>query len=1090
LDNFDVLIAHAAIDRASVEVLRDRLVSDGLRVCVIPSDDDFGDKVNLATLAAPIMILALSANATGSEWIRLEALTFSYRDAADNGKRFIPISLDNAELPQAIKSYAHLNWVNLSNDEYTLISVACTSALRGNSKENESEFAELPALMSQRAALPVVSVNVVAEAIIVTTVTGLIERWDKDFSARTVAKIDGERTNTVWAMSVSPDESSAVIGSLDGRLFVMSLPEMRIVKEIPMGKGFVAIYNLSQGELISILIAHDGPVYALALSADGTRFATSSRDGFIKEWGLENFELVRWYRISSMSPKDNTLSTRSLVYAAGNSRIISGSADGAIRVWNTSSGHLEATLEGHTRGVRSLVVHLERNLLLSASQDHKVKVWDWVNGRCLATLVGQKSSVMSAVFSRDGDFVYAGGRDRDLNSWDISACLEDRQVAEYRNAVRYTNAKVLLVGDSGVGKTGLAYRLASNEFSPSISTDGVWATQLKIENTSVGQIEREVWLWDFAGQADYRLIHQLYMDETAAAVLVFNPQSDSALDGLSQWDRDIERAARRRFNKLLVAGRTDRGGLTISKSVIDEFRVSRGFAGYFETSALTGTGCDELREAVVASIDWEDTPWTSSPRVFKVLKSEILALRDAGIILLRLSELKQQIEIRLPDEKFSIEQLRAVIGLLAGPGIVWSLEFGDFILLQPERVNSYAAAVIRSVRNHAEEIGCIDEDAVLSGRLDFQDMERVPSPEEQIILRAMHQTFVDHGLCIREHTENGTVLVFPSYFKRERPELIGQPAVLVTYSFVGQIDEIYATLVVKLHHTSLVERDKLWRFAADFRSSTGMRLGVRVRRTNEGGAELDVYFQPTISLDTQVSFIRYIHEHLSAKAENVIRTRHYICPHCHEPIQNRRAVELRLSRGLQDILCSVCESRVGLWDAIEEKYASDETRSRVRDLEELASAAIDNESRELILEGHARAITGEAGQIYRGYTNSDHGIDGEIEFKNESGDASGQRYYLQLKSGDSYLYIRKRDGAEVFTIKKARWAEYWVAQAYPVMLVIRTSDGLIRWMNVTEYLKTNVENGALPSQVIFKGEELSAVNVRRARQRYLAQTKI
>ena len=38
---------------------------------------------------------------------------------------------------------------------------------------------------------------------------------------------------------------------------------------------------------------------------------------------------------------------------------------------------------------------------------------------------------------------------------------------------------------------------------------------------------REIWLWDFAGHTGYRLIHQLFMYETALALLVFNPQSES-----------------------------------------------------------------------------------------------------------------------------------------------------------------------------------------------------------------------------------------------------------------------------------------------------------------------------------------------------------------------------------------------------------------------------------------------------------------------------------------------------------------------------------------------------------------------------------
>ena len=112
--------------------------------------------------------------------------------------------------------------------------------------------------------------------------------------------------------------------------------------------------------------------------------------------------------------------------------------------------------------------------------------------------------------------------------------------------------------------------------------------------------------------------------------------------------------------------------------------------------------------------------------------------------------------------------------------------------------------------------------------------------------------------------------------------------------------------------------------------------------------------------------------------------------------------------------------------------------------------------------------------------NSDWGIDGEIEFKDNQGKASGRRVYLQLKSGDSYLYKRERDGKEVFTIKNDRHVDYWQSQAYPVMLVIRTSDGSIRWMNVTEYLKKNGK-GKKAKQVLFDGEPFTALNLVRMR---------
>jgi HEAT repeat protein len=134
----------------------------------------------------------------------------------------------------------------------------------------------------------------------------------------------------------------------------------------------------------------------------------------------------------------------------------------------------------------------------------------------------------------------------------------------------------------------------------------------------------------------------------------------------------------------------------------------------------------------------------------------------------------------------------------------------------------------------------------------------------------------------------------------------------------------------------------------------------------------------------------------------------------------------------------------------------------------------DNESREGVLVGEVTTAVFQAGHIYREVLKSDWGIDGEIEFKNERGKASGQRVYLQLKSGDSYLRKRKRDNKEIFAILP-RHAEYWQSHAYPVLLVIRDSGGQIRWMNVTEYLQ---RHGRGIRQIEFQGEPFSPASIR------------
>lgn len=444
----------------------------------------------------------------------------------------------------------------------------------------------------------------------------------------------------------------------------------------------------------------------------------------------------------------------------------------------------------------------------------------------------------------------------------------------------------------------------------------------------------------------------------------------------------------------------------------------------------------------------------------------------------------------LSGETFDEKELRAVVGLMQGQGIVQMLNFGDFVLLQPELINSYASVVVRMAREHTDEMGIVPEQKVLDARLDYMDMNRLIEADEKILLRAMVEMFLDRTLCIREQTPKGTLLVFPSYFRRDKPDLPEHPNVFVTYGFSGTLDEIYSTLVVKLSYSDGFKKDQLWKNAADFKTPGGRRVGLVMKKKAEGAAEILVYFEAGVPDETKVIFIKYVHEHLLSRTEDVTRIRTYVCPHCDTSVENRKAIQIRLQKGLKDIICTICEERVPLLDLIEDKYSSDEFMQKIQEMDEKARINIDNESRELILVGHAFAIAGEAGQIFRPTPNSDWGIDGEIEFKDYAGKASGKRVYLQLKSGDSYLYKSKKDGTETFTIKNMRHAEYWQQQAYPVILVIRTSDGSIRWMDVSAYLKEHSKTRKTPvKQIIFQGEPFTALNLQRLRDKLIPPPK-
>jgi len=66
-------------------------------------------------------------------------------------------------------------------------------------------------------------------------------------------------------------------------------------------------------------------------------------------------------------------------------------------------------------------------------------------------------------------------------------------------------------------------------------------------------------------------------------------------------------------------------------------------------------------------------------------------------------------------------------------------------------------------------------------------------------------------------------------------------------------------------------------------------------------------------------------------------------------------------------------------------------------------------------------------------------------------------------------------------------AKYWMEQAYPVFLVIGNSEGVVRWMEIRDYLKRESDNGQKRvKQIVFTGERFDVMSVRRWREKLLA----
>ena len=169
----------------------------------------------------------------------------------------------------------------------------------------------------------------------------------------------------------------------------------------------------------------------------------------------------------------------------------------------------------------------------------------------------------------------------------------------------------------------------------------VWPLQLPL--TPDAAIDREALLWDLAGQEDYRLIHRLFLDETALALLLINPQKDDPFAEAGDWLKSLETAAstkpsKRDAARLLIFSQIDVGGMKVSNAKIERFleaaRVCR-LAGHQRQDAArtaptwkTTEKPSKLKQLIADSIPWDKLPWTATPRMLAELKNAVMTMRD------------------------------------------------------------------------------------------------------------------------------------------------------------------------------------------------------------------------------------------------------------------------------------------------------------------------------------------------------------------------------------------------------------------------------------------------------------------------------
>jgi len=160
--------------------------------------------------------------------------------------------------------------------------------------------------------------------------------------------------------------------------------------------------------------------------------------------------------------------------------------------------------------------------------------------------------------------------------------------------------KVVLIGDSGVGKSNLLSRFTRNEFNlESKSTIGVeFATRsIQVDGKTI-----KAQIWDTAGQERYRAITSAYYRGAVGALLVYDIAKHLTYENVERWLNELRDHADQNIVIMLVGNKSDLRHLRAVPTDEAKAFAERNNLSFIETSALDSTNVETAFQNILTEI--------------------------------------------------------------------------------------------------------------------------------------------------------------------------------------------------------------------------------------------------------------------------------------------------------------------------------------------------------------------------------------------------------------------------------------------------------------------------------------------------------
>ena len=220
---------------------------------------------------------------------------------------------------------------------------------------------------------------------------------------------------------------------------------------------------------VSTLYGHTSFVHSIAFNFDGSKIVSGSFDNEVKIWDVRESRCV-----STLEGHEAWVTSVAFGPKPGN-KVVSGSADKTLKLWNVVKEECMFTFP-MLDIVYAVAFNHDGSLVIGASNaqklDNCIKVWGIDSGECIATLNGHSYSVYSVSFNRDSSKIVSGSHDHTIKLWDCRKGFQDDVI---RSTLTGHDAFVFAVNFNDNGTK----IISSNMFQTSLIQDNMLPCWLK-----------------------------------------------------------------------------------------------------------------------------------------------------------------------------------------------------------------------------------------------------------------------------------------------------------------------------------------------------------------------------------------------------------------------------------------------------------------------------------------------------------------------------------------------------------------------------------------------------------------------------------